>query len=135
MTRIRDERNDGSQLETAPAPERPGDLPLHEAFDLLENPRRRHLLRELSGTDGPIDAGRLATRVADREPGPVTPAVERRVTVSLHQLHLPRLADAGVIGYDRDERTVTPTSQVTRLRAVVRAAAATFDSPGGSRSR
>lgn len=73
-----------------------------DAFVVLGDPRRRHLLAVLDAISLPADRGRLATLVAERED-----ASERRVAISLAHVHLPLLADLGAIHYDRDTGLVT----------------------------
>ncbi|QZP38417.1 DUF7344 domain-containing protein [Halobaculum magnesiiphilum] len=93
-----------------------------DVFALIEDRRRRTVLRYLrnrTGT-GDITVGRLAAAVAsveavegerggteatDRE-GSVDPAVVDQVSVTLRHVHLPKLADRGVIDYDPDAGTV-----------------------------
>lgn len=87
---------------------------LDELFDLLSEPVRGTLLAVLDDVareDFPLDVEAVADAVLERsgpgrEPGPTDDARERLV-VSLHHRHLPKLADAGVLAYDREERTVT----------------------------
>jgi hypothetical protein len=88
-----------------------------EVYDVLRNERRRRLLRTLDAADGTMLIGDLADRIAEAEadadeaPGDI----RQSVYVSLHQTHLPKLHDLGVLEYDRDDRTVTlldPAEQV-----------------------
>jgi hypothetical protein len=76
-----------------------------ELFELLSNQRRRFVLHYLAGhADEPVSLSTLSERVAGWEHG-VAPAEldyrERKsVRNSLHQFHLPKLADAGIVTYD-----------------------------------
>jgi len=83
-------------------------LPETERHRLLANDRRRHLLDILEGVDATVRVRRLAERIGEREA-----AVDERVDVesvllTLHHVHLPKLADADVVAYDPEDRTVTP---------------------------
>jgi hypothetical protein len=71
--------------------------------DVLGDPRRRSVLQELSAlADEDVDFETLVDRVAQREPG------ERdRLASDLHHIHLPKLADLGVITYDAKRRDIT----------------------------
>lgn len=80
------------------------------ALDLLSHPRRRTAVAVLRET-GPVSRERLIDRVAARDRSSATRA---RVRAELDAEHLPLLADAGAVGYERESVTPTP-----RLAAVV----------------
>lgn len=88
----------------------PPGLSKNEAFKMLSNRRRRYALHHLKRTDGPSTLGELAERVAAWENGvavdDVAAAERKSVYISLHQTHLPKLEDIGVVAYDRDESLV-----------------------------
>lgn len=72
-----------------------------EYYRLIAAERRREVVDVLSGRSEPIELSDLAAGIAARERG--TEPEERfveQVAVTLHHVHLPKLADAGVIGYD-----------------------------------
>lgn len=76
-----------------------------QAFTLLADADRREIIRELHENDGQSTIEDLSHRVADlRMEGSTvstdSEAVERAL-ISLVHNHLPRLADHGVIEYDR----------------------------------
>lgn len=78
---------------------------LDTAFDLLATERRRHALYCLRDADDPVPLLELADRVAEREAG--SPADDReRIAVSLGQVHLPKLDDAGVVDFDSRDQYV-----------------------------
>lgn len=96
------------------------DLDPDQLFALLQSERRRHAVRHLLdfvGEPMPVDA--LATAIARREHE--TPAegldstVRERVGISLDHAHLPVLAAAGVVEYDREEGRVTATPEIAAL--------------------
>jgi hypothetical protein len=75
-------------------------------FDILSSPRRRYVLYYLRTTDEPVQLTDLAEQVAawehDTVPEEITEQERKRVYVSLYQTHVPRLAEVGIIEYDKD---------------------------------
>ncbi len=75
-------------------------------FDILSSPRRRYVLYYLRTTGETVKLTDLAEQVAawenDTAPEQITEQQRKRVYVSLYQTHVPRLAEAGVIEYDKD---------------------------------
>ena len=83
-----------------------GGLSRDVIFDVLRSERRRAVLRHLDTTDGAASVAELGAAVSACERGvEVSAARRRRVDVSLHQVHLPKLAEAGVVDYDREAKT------------------------------
>jgi hypothetical protein len=85
-------------------------LPEGEIFEILANRRRRETIRHLSvDADGRARSlKRLSEEIATRETGQSPPprAVRESVYNSLHQTHLPKLEELGVVTYDREAREV-----------------------------
>jgi hypothetical protein len=78
-----------------------------EIHDLLSNERRRYVIEELTDEVGIVTLRGLAERIARIEVGGDPPRDRvRSVYNSLHQTHLPRLDDHGVVAYDSDRKTV-----------------------------
>lgn len=80
-----------------------------EAFTLLRNERRRAVLRDLREhpeTTLTELSERIGAAEADTTPDRVGSTDRKRVYISLYQTHLPALADAGVVAYDRDRGAV-----------------------------
>lgn len=94
-------------------------LPLDVLFALLENSRRRETLRYLDDNDGSATLDELAETIAAKENGidiaQLGSQQRKRVYIALYQCHLPRLADAGVIDYNRARGTIEVTSAADRL--------------------
>lgn len=86
-----------------PDPEGPPDS---IASVVLADPRRRRVVDALADLQPPVSLERLAAAVADRDSGE-TPAGPDDVVISLHHVHLPKLAAAGVVDYDPGTTTVT----------------------------
>jgi hypothetical protein len=94
-------------------------------FTLLSVRRRRDLLRLLEGSGGETTLAEITADVADREQGMESNAAERKaVYVSLYQVHIPRLVEAGVLEYDDVNRTIRLTGPWRQLYAYLE-----FDPP------
>lgn len=82
------------------------DLSQDVVFDILSNPRRRYVLYYLRTREEPVRLTKLAEEVAawenDTNRSEITEQERKRVYVSLYQTHIPRLAEAGLIDYDKD---------------------------------
>lgn len=104
---------------------------LTELYDALADDRRRTMLSILTGRSTPVDVTTLARTVAARETGmavdDVADETAERVEHALYHVHLPKLADADVVSYDRDRSTVElandgvrelPLTDPSRARAV-----------------
>ncbi|MFC7140234.1 hypothetical protein ACFQMA_10375 [Halosimplex aquaticum] len=86
----------------------------NETLDALTNDARRHVLAALAGASGSMTERELAAELAavDRD-GDAESVGEEAVEsahVNLHHSHLPRLADAGLVSWDRSEGAVSPTN-------------------------
>lgn len=94
-------------------------LTADQIFDLLRSERRRTVLRYLRDEEGPVSVVDLAERVAAREHDTTVRALasaeRERVSVSLCHSHLPKLAEAGVVEYDRDRDVVERRPRADRL--------------------
>ncbi|MFB6155660.1 MAG: hypothetical protein ABEJ22_07165 [Haloferacaceae archaeon] len=94
-------------------------LSVDDVFTVLSNQRRRLVLRYLKAHDGPVRVRELSHQVAAWENDLTVEELNykqrKRVYTSLHQTHLPKLADCGIIAYDRNRGTVTLTDRVEEL--------------------
>ncbi|GAB3326582.1 hypothetical protein EI982_09815 [Haloplanus rallus] len=86
----------------------PPALDTHTLHELLRNPRRRFVLRSLF-EDDEATLDRLASRLATWENGTDDPtdAERTRAFTALASVHVPRLAEAGLVVFDRSEKRVT----------------------------
>lgn len=88
-----------------------------EAYDVLQNDRRRRVLERLGEEVGGarLDdlADGLATTEADESPPP--DGLRESVYNSLHQTHLPKLEGLGLVTYDRERKTVSLRPQARHL--------------------
>jgi hypothetical protein len=75
-------------------------------FSILSHRHRRYALAYLLEREGPVAVESLVSHVADRidcEDG------RDRIALQFHHNHLPKLANARLIEYDRNERIVART--------------------------
>ncbi|SFG34836.1 hypothetical protein SAMN04488063_1762 [Halopelagius inordinatus] len=79
-----------------------------EIHDVLRNDRRRLVIERLREESGEESVADLAELIASIESGESPPPrnVRQSVYVSLHQTHLPKLDDLGIVTYDDDEKRV-----------------------------
>lgn len=99
---------------------------LDRVLDAVKHRRCRHLLYYLRDTDS-ADIEEAARRIAAREhgadPDDVSNDQYEHVLTSLHHRHLPRLADLGVVEYDRrsgDVRLYDPPEDLDALLELTR---------------
>ena len=88
------------------------ELTISDLHGVLAVERRRLVLDILTGIITTVELKELAMVIAEREDGidAADGEIIERVTIGLHHNHLPRLDDAGLIGYDPDSHTVNPTN-------------------------
>lgn len=89
-------------------------------FSTLSSQRRRLALRRLFETGQSLSVRELTTGVAADENGIPEPELtykqRKRVYTSLHQTHLPKLDDVGLIDYDSNRGTVALTDAAATVR-------------------
>ncbi|MFB6092310.1 MAG: hypothetical protein ABEK02_04780 [Haloquadratum sp.] len=80
-----------------------------DIHDVLRNDRRRLVLERLRAGDGTETVSDLSEHIGEVESGESPPPrnVRQSVYVSLHQTHLPKLDDLGIVEYDPDAKTVS----------------------------
>jgi len=94
-------------------------------FTLLSMRRRRELLRAVDRAGGEAATVAITNELATGEHGEAAATRERKtVYVSLHQTHIPRLVEAGVLSHDGREKTVRLTERAELPLAYLR-----FDPP------
>ncbi|SFG34898.1 hypothetical protein SAMN04488063_1764 [Halopelagius inordinatus] len=90
-----------------------------DIFSVLSNRRRRLVLHHLHRGSGTVSVRELSKQVAAWENGvemeDLTYKQRKRVYTSLHQTHLPKLDDEGVVVYDRDGGSVNLTDRAAEL--------------------
>ena len=92
---------------------------MDDTFHILQNERRRRVLQYLSETEGPVDMRDIAEQVAAWEHETtvqqLTSDQRQRVYIALYQSHLPKLADFGIITYNRSRGVVERTPLADRI--------------------
>ncbi|MDL5362400.1 hypothetical protein [Halalkalicoccus sp. NIPERK01] len=103
-------KTDKSDVPSVP-PE--GGVAIETVLRTLSKPRRRAILRQVCECGEPVDATAVATAVVAGEwagrDEPVPAGERERVLRSLRHVHLPKLAAAGLIEYDRETETAVAT--------------------------
>jgi predicted transcriptional regulator len=88
-----------------------------EIHEVLRNHRRRLALEALRESGGSSTVRELSETVAARETGEEPPPRNKRqsVYVSLHQTHLPKLDELGIVAYDGDSKEVTLQQRIEEV--------------------
>lgn len=88
-------------------------------FDVLKNRRRRYTLHFLKRQDRPVELSELAEQVAawenDKTVAELNANERKSVYTSLYQTHLPKLADAGIVEYNRNRGVVELSENAAQL--------------------
>jgi hypothetical protein len=91
-----------------------------EIHDVLANERRKMVIDLLRRERTEMSARDLSEHIAERETGESPPPRNKRQSayVSLHQTHLPKLDELGIIEYDQSEKTVALDDEANRQVSV-----------------
>ena len=88
-------------------------------FELLKNQRRRDALDYLKANGGRTTLSDMAEHIAAKENDlpieEITSKQRKRVYIGLYQCHLPKLATAGVVDFDKNRGTIELRSLAARL--------------------
>lgn len=91
---------------------------LDAVLDVCTNKRRRIVLATLANQQQPVSIDDLTNAVIKHNhhlpPTEADDETFKRAYVSLYQTHLPKLAEAGFIQYDPEEKVVEPPDEVGR---------------------
>lgn len=93
----------------------PEEIPKDDLFHVLQNPRRRAIMRYLldSPSQDQFTMSELTEEIAAWENGvgvrQLSSDQRKRLYISLYQIHLPTLDEYGVVEFDEDRSVVTPT--------------------------
>ncbi|MFC4544584.1 hypothetical protein ACFO5R_21865 [Halosolutus amylolyticus] len=92
-------------------------VPEREIHQVLSNARRRRTLEQLRSSRGTITLRELAERIATIETGesPAPRNVRQSVYTSLHQTHLRRLDELGIVEYDENRKVVRLRERARRV--------------------
>jgi hypothetical protein len=88
-----------------------------EIHQILSNPRRRAVLEHLGCTPGAVSVRDLSEAIAatETEQSPAPTRVRESVYTSLHQTHLPKLHQLGIVYYDRERSEILPLEGVRAI--------------------
>lgn len=96
---------------------------LDTAFELFGNQRRRCVVQRLQEAGEPMQLSELEAEIAGIEIGTaadVSDVDAERVRISLYHVHLPKLADAGLVEYDAEEEVVSLTERAEQFEPYLR---------------
>jgi hypothetical protein len=96
----------------------PTEMEPSDIHDILRNDRRRLTIKNLQErAEGTMGVRELSEAIAALETGEDPPPSDKRqsVYVSLHQTHLPKLEEFGIVSYDSDEKTVCLEERVREV--------------------
>lgn len=98
-----------------------------EVYDILRNDRRRAVIQHLQSIPHAMTVGDLADIIAENESDESPPPrnVRQSVYVSLHQTHLPRLDEAGIVAFDSVQNEVELLDGVAAVSAYLDTSRAT----------
>ncbi|TKR27960.1 DUF7344 domain-containing protein [Natronomonas salsuginis] len=90
-----------------------------DAFTALTDPVRRYVLYYLTNQEAPVSFDSLTTQAAawdtDSEPDAVDDETLAEVRTALYHVHLPKLADLGVITYEANPGEIALTDDTDSL--------------------
>ena len=96
-----------------------GYVPRDELYGILANRRRRYVIHALKRGEGPLEIGPLARRMAawerDKSIEAVTSDERKSAYTALQQRHLPRMAEAGLVEFDRRAGVVRRAHRLSSL--------------------
>jgi hypothetical protein len=92
-------------------------IPEQEVYTLLSNPRRLRTVDYLRRCPDAVSLRELSEIIATAESGktPAPRKVRATVYVSLHQTHLPKLDELGIVDYDCNRKQVRPLTPARQL--------------------
>lgn len=90
-----------------------------DLFDALSHARRRFVLQHLRSSDRPVSVDDLSSELAAWEDDASSNHASGRVALSLLHVHLPKLADAGLVEYDEQWRRVALADDVDELHSML----------------
>lgn len=119
-----------------------GNVSIDVLFDVLSDKRRQCVLKSLMAHDREMAFPDLAEDVASLENDPPRTEVPervgrhrsevsrdrtRRITTSLHHVHVPKMAEAGVVEYDSERNTVRASVSADQVEHILALAESTTE--------
>jgi len=88
-------------------------------YESLADGQRRRLLQFLSQATGAVDVAEAADYLLETGDGATTDERSDRIELRLYHVHLPRLADAGLVQWSPDRESVALTTLGHRLPVAI----------------
>lgn len=90
-----------------------------DIHDVLRNSRRRRIMERLETAGRTVTVRELAEHIAETESNQSPPPknIRQSAYVSLHQTHLPKLDDLGIVDYDSTRKEICLTKRATDVQA------------------
>jgi hypothetical protein len=111
----------------------PTSLSKDTVFELLKNQRRRNALTFLREEEGETTLSDMAEHIAAKENGidvqALTSSQRKRVYIGLYQCHLPKMASAGVVEFDKNRGTIRLMPEADQLEQFLAPATPTEETP------
>ena len=100
-----------------PERNRSSELDESQIHNVLRNERRRRTIEQLREYDGTMTVDELAEHIAtlESDESPAPRKVRKSVYVSLHQTHLPKLDDLGIVEYDQQSKELRLTERAQEV--------------------
>lgn len=97
------------------------ELPLDIVFEIIRNERRRLVLTYLEdASDERVTLSDLAEHIAAIENDTTVQALSaqqrKRVYVGLYQCHLPKMADSGIVSFNKNRGVIEPGPNIDQLK-------------------
>jgi hypothetical protein len=106
-----DEANAEAQPENEQTADSQDALSKDVVFEILKNQRRRDAIKYLKENDGEATLGDMAEYIAakenDIEIEALSSSQRKRVYIGLYQCHLPKMANSGVIDFEKNRGDIT----------------------------
>lgn len=110
--------SEGNTVDVDAGARSPAEMDPSDIHDILRNDRRRLTIKHLKDhPDGRVGVRELSEAIAALETGEDPPPSDKRqsVYVSLHQTHLPKLEEFGIVSYDSEEKEVCLEERVREI--------------------
>ncbi|OYR41834.1 hypothetical protein DJ82_04210 [Halorubrum sp. Ib24] len=111
-------------------------LELDDVFHVLQNERRRNVLRYLDDVDDVIEMRDMAVQIAAWENDTTVQRLHsdqrQRVYIALYQSHLPKLDDLGLIDYNKPRGYVEPRPRLDRVQRYLNPEPSTESAPAAT---
>ncbi|PSP91446.1 hypothetical protein BRC87_02895 [Halobacteriales archaeon QS_4_66_20] len=117
---LKREQSDAETVSATPEihEHRSRELGLDQLFEVLQNQRRRCVLKYLREHEEATTLSDLSEQIAawenDKEVRRISSSERKRVYVALYQCHLPKMDDMGVVEFEKARGTIEPGEHIER---------------------